>query len=100
MVRTISAAIRSMLAGTLLLTTAALSAVGDPLDGITTSEDGATVSYDARFFDQYSPITAQDMLRWIPGTADIVPQGGGGGGGRGGGPDPSFFRRARASRVP
>ena len=90
MVRTISAAIRSMLAGTLLLTTAALSAVGDPLDGITTSEDGATVSYDARFFDQYSPITAQDMLRWIPGTADIVPQGGGGGGGRGGGPDRGF----------
>jgi len=30
------------------------------------------------------------MLRWIPGTADIVPQNRGGGGGGGGGPDRGF----------
>ncbi len=86
---TITAAIRSISAATLLLiTTAALSADDVSLGGVTTSEDGATVSYDARFFDQYSPITAQDMLRWIPGTADIVPDESGGGGG--GGPDRGF----------
>lgn len=90
MVGTISAAIRSMSLGTLLLATAAFSADENLVGGITTSEDGATISYDARFFDQYSPITAQDMLRWIPGTADIVPQDGGGGGGGNRGPDRGF----------
>ncbi|MDJ0941283.1 MAG: TonB-dependent receptor [Woeseiaceae bacterium] len=49
--------------------------------GVSVSEDGATVTYDATFFIQYEPLTALDMLRWIPGTGDIVPEGGGGGGG-------------------
>jgi outer membrane receptor for ferrienterochelin and colicin len=56
-------------------------------DGVSTSDHGATVSYDASFFDQYEPISALDMLRWIPGTSDIIPtprSGGGGGGGDGG----------------
>jgi outer membrane receptor protein involved in Fe transport len=53
---------------------------------VSTSDDGATVTYHARFFDQYDPISALDMLRWIPGTSDIIPVpgiGGGGGGGQG-----------------
>lgn len=90
MAGTISTALRSMLAGALLLANAAFSADDVSVDGVTTSEDGATISYDARFFDQYSPITAQDMLRWIPGTADIVPQDGGGGGGGNNQPDRGF----------
>ena len=73
----------------LLLATAAISADEVSVDGVTRSEDGATISYDARFFEQYSPVTARDMLRWIPGTADIVPRGGGGGPG-GGEPDRGF----------
>jgi outer membrane receptor protein involved in Fe transport len=53
-------------------------------DGVSTSDDGATITYDASFFDQYEPISALDMLRWIPGTSDIIPTrfGGGGGGGQ------------------
>lgn len=43
-------------------------------------DSGATVVYERSFFEQYRPITALDMLRWIPGTADIVPQDGSGGG--------------------
>ena len=45
------------------------------------TDSGATVVYESSFFEQYRPITALDMLRWIPGTADIVPQDGSGGGG-------------------
>ena len=30
--------------------------------GVSTSDDGATVTYHASFFDQYDPISALDML--------------------------------------
>ena len=52
-------------------------------DGVSTSDDGATVTYHASFFDQYDPISALDMLRWIPGTSDIIPTRRFGGGGNG-----------------
>jgi hypothetical protein len=53
-------------------------------DGVSTSDHGATVTYEASFFDQYEPISALDMLRWIPGTSDIIPAPRAGGGGEGG----------------
>jgi outer membrane receptor for ferrienterochelin and colicin len=55
----------------------------DAAAGVSTSDDGATVSYDASFFDRYEPITAFDMLRWIPGASDIIPTRRFGGGGNG-----------------
>ena len=73
-----------------LLVTAAPSAawsqgeINELAGGVSTSDDGATVTYHARFFDQYKPISALDMLRWIPGTSDIIPVPGIGGGGNGG----------------
>lgn len=45
----------------------------EPVDGVSTSDDGATVTYYASFFQRYEPISAFDMLRWIPGTSDIIP---------------------------
>lgn len=42
-------------------------------DGVSTSDNGATVTYHAGFFEQYDPISALDMLRWIPGTSDVIP---------------------------
>jgi outer membrane receptor protein involved in Fe transport len=74
-----------------LLATAAASAAWsqdqniESATDVSMSDDGATVTYHASFFDQYDPISALDMLRWIPGTSDIIPTnrfGGGGGGGQ------------------
>ena len=53
-------------------------------DGVSVSEDGATVTYHASFFERYDPISARDMLRWIPGTSDLIPAPSIGGGGNGG----------------
>ena len=44
-------------------------------------DTGTTLVYDGAFFSQYRPVTALDMLRWVPGVADIVPSEGDGGGG-------------------
>lgn len=44
--------------------------------------DDSTVVYDADYFQQYNPVTAQDMLNRIPGL--VSPTGGGFGGGGGG----------------
>jgi outer membrane receptor protein involved in Fe transport len=60
------------------------------VDGVSTSDHGATVTYEASFFDQYEPISALDMLRWIPGTSDIIPAPRSGGGGGGGGQQRGF----------
>ena len=51
------------------------------------NEEG-TVIYPAEYFDQWTPITAQDMLERIPGQENSGPRGGGGGppGGFGGNP--------------
>ncbi len=66
----------------LLLVTCAFATVAlADEDDVEHSTSGSTVIYERSFFDQYRPITALDMLRWIPGTADIVPQDGSGGGG-------------------
>ncbi len=43
-------------------------------DGVRTSADGSTVTYEARFFTQYQPVTAVDMLRWVPGGAALLPE--------------------------
>ena len=53
---------------------------------VTRSSDGATVVYDAAYFAQYEPISALDMLRWVPGAGEFTRDrfsGGGGGQDRG-----------------
>ncbi|MBL4821612.1 MAG: TonB-dependent receptor [Gammaproteobacteria bacterium] len=50
-----------------------------------TSVEDSTVVYPASYFEEYAPVTAQDMLDRIPGLSSGRPGGrGGGGGGRGG----------------
>ncbi len=44
-----------------------------------TNADDSTVVYPADYFNQWRPITAQDMLDRIPGQEDSGPSGGGGG---------------------
>ena len=57
--------------------------------------DDSTVVYSAAYFEEFSPVTAQDMIDRIPGLADRGGPGGGGGpprgftGGPGGGPNVS-----------
>ena len=41
--------------------------------GVWTSPDGATVTYEASFFEPYQTVTAADMLRWVPGGAALLP---------------------------
>jgi hypothetical protein len=41
--------------------------------GVRTSADGATVIYDASFFEPYTTVSAADMLRWVPGGAALMP---------------------------
>jgi outer membrane receptor for ferrienterochelin and colicin len=41
--------------------------------GVWTSADGATVIYDASFFEPYTTVSAADMLRWVPGGAALLP---------------------------
>jgi len=41
--------------------------------GVWTSADGATVTYEAEFFDTYTVVNAADMLRWVPGGAALLP---------------------------
>ena len=41
--------------------------------GVWTSPDGATVTYEASFFEPYSTVSAADMLRWVPGGAALLP---------------------------
>ncbi|MCB1844255.1 MAG: TonB-dependent receptor plug domain-containing protein, partial [Halioglobus sp.] len=43
--------------------------------GVWASEDGSKVTYEASYFTTYQPVTAADMLRWIPGGAELVPSG-------------------------
>lgn len=51
-----------------------LTAFDATADGVHTSEDGTTITYDARFFVPYQPVTAADMLRWVPGGAALLPE--------------------------
>ncbi len=41
--------------------------------GVWTSQDGATVTYEADFFEPYTVVSAADMLRWVPGGAALLP---------------------------
>ena len=41
--------------------------------GVWASADGATVIYDASFFEAYTTVSAADMLRWVPGGAALMP---------------------------
>jgi len=68
-----------------------LAAVADPADpptshrtsggsseralasGVWSSADGATVTYEASFFESYTTVSAADMLRWVPGGAALLP---------------------------
>jgi outer membrane receptor for ferrienterochelin and colicin len=42
--------------------------------GVWTSEDGAKVTYEASFFEPYQIVNAADMLRWVPGGAELLPE--------------------------
>ena len=55
--------------------------VTETAPGVSRSADGATVTYDAAYFSQYDPITALDMLRWVPGAGEFTRDRFGGGGG-------------------
>ena len=41
--------------------------------GVWSSADGATVTYEASFFEAYTTVSAADMLRWVPGGAALLP---------------------------
>ena len=41
--------------------------------GVWTSPDGATVTYEADFFEPYTVVSAADMLRWVPGGSALLP---------------------------
>ena len=40
--------------------------------GVWTSPDGATVTYEADFFEPYTVVSAADILLWVPGGAAFV----------------------------
>jgi len=42
-------------------------------------QDQSTVIYDAIYFEQFNPVTLEDMIRFIPGGAAVLRRGGGGG---------------------
>ena len=44
-----------------------------PAVGVWTSPDGATVTYEADFFEPYTVVSAADMLRWVPGGSALLP---------------------------
>lgn len=41
-----------------------------------TSADGSTVTYEAAYFAKYQAVTAADLLRWVPGGAELIPDSG------------------------
>jgi len=41
--------------------------------GVWASPDGATITYTAEYFQPYQTVTAEDMLRWVPGGATLLP---------------------------
>lgn len=44
-------------------------------DGVWASADGSKVTYESRYFEAYQVVTAADMLRWVPGGAELLPSG-------------------------
>lgn len=49
-------------------------------NGVWSSTDGGTVTYEAIFFEPYQSVNAADMLRWVPGGAALLPDNNRGGG--------------------
>jgi len=49
-------------------------------NGVWSSSDGGTVTYEAAFFEPYQSVNAADMLRWVPGGAALLPDDNRGGG--------------------
>ncbi|MEQ8206261.1 MAG: TonB-dependent receptor plug domain-containing protein, partial [Woeseia sp.] len=45
--------------------------------GVWASEDGSKVTYESQYFEAYQAVTAADMLRWVPGGAELLPRNGG-----------------------
>lgn len=43
--------------------------------GVWASADGRKVTYEASYFEPYQSVTAADMLRWVPGGAELIPSG-------------------------
>ena len=43
--------------------------------GVWASADGSKVTYEASYFQSYQSVTAADMLRWVPGGAELMPSG-------------------------
>jgi outer membrane receptor for ferrienterochelin and colicins len=41
--------------------------------GVSTTADGSVVTYDSVYFEAYQSVTAADMLRWVPGGAELLP---------------------------
>ncbi|MDX1490355.1 MAG: TonB-dependent receptor [Pseudohongiellaceae bacterium] len=74
---------KSLLAASIFLVGANLSAT------VSAQESDTTVRYSADYFEEWAPVTAQDMLNRIPGvgspTGGFNPNGGGGGRGLGAG---------------
>lgn len=50
----------------------------DPGAAVWTSEDGSIVTYEALYFQKYQSVTVNDLLRWVPGGAELIPDSGGG----------------------
>ena len=74
----------ALLASSILLSVGAQAQdveVTETAPSVKRSTDGATVIYDAAYFAQYEPITALDMLRWVPGAGEFTRDRMGGGGG-------------------
>jgi len=42
--------------------------------GVWSSADGSRVTYEATYFEPYQTVTAADMLQWVPGGAELVPE--------------------------
>lgn len=57
-----------------LVRDAAADATDDAINiGVWTSEDGAKVTYEADYFQDYQAVNAADMVRWVPGGAALLP---------------------------
>lgn len=55
----------------------ALAEEGTSNAAVWTSADGSTVTYEASYFEKYQAVTAADLLRWVPGGAELIPDSGG-----------------------
>ncbi len=66
-----------------------------PQEPVSGTENGSVVTYDRAYLAAFNAISAEDLLRRIPGIQDLL--GGGGGGGSGGGGDQRGFGSSGSS---